>query len=288
MQQAHKERGQAGYVLLSVMLLVAVMLLALSIELPRIAQQIKREKEEELQHRGLDYAMAIKRFFHKTGRYPTSLEQLEDTNHVRFLRKRYKDPMTPDGEWRLVHPGEAQINFTAMATNPGLQGGNNLGQGGGNNLGQGGGNNLGQGGGNNLGQGGGNNLGQGGGNNLGQGGGNNLGQGGGNSLGQGGGNNLGQGGGNRGQGQLGSLTIQNIGNGQPTGGGFIIGVASTSKSTSIKEPNGQTTYDGWLFVYEPRLEQSGATGIVVAAPTGNAPPTSPGASSTPTPAPTPL
>jgi hypothetical protein len=68
------------------------------------------------------------------------------------------------------------------------------------------------------------------------------------------------------------LTIQNIGNGQPIGGGSIMGVASTSKTTSIKEFNEQTTYDGWLFVYEPRLEQSGGTGIVVAAPTGNAPP----------------
>src|SRR6266700_269980 len=270
MKRTEKEHGQAGYILLSVMLLVTVMLLALSIELPRISQQIKREKEEELRHRGMEYAMAVKRFVHKTGRPPTSLEQLEDTNHVRFLRKRFKDPMTVDGEWRLVHPGEAQINLTATATNPGLQGGGNTGQPVAGGIdGQQGGGNTGQPGGN-----------------PGQPGG--LSQPGG--LGQSGGGDPGQlGGGNRGQGQLGSLTIQNIGNGQPTGGGFIIGVASTSKSTSIKEFNAQTTYDGWLFVYDQRLERNGGTGIVVAAPTGNAPPaaapTNPAASGTPNPAP---
>jgi len=119
MKQARKRiDGQAGYILLSVMLLVTVMLLALAIELPRISQQIKREKEEELVHRGMDYAMAIKRFVHKTGRYPASLEQLEDTNHVRFLRKRYKDPMTIEGEWRLIHQGEAQIKLTAPSSLP--------------------------------------------------------------------------------------------------------------------------------------------------------------------------
>jgi len=210
----------------------------------------------------MEYAMAVKRFVHKTGRPPTSLEQLEDTNHVRFLRKRFKDPMTVDGEWRLIHPGEAQINFPTAATNPGLQGGGNTGQPVAGVIGQQGGN-------------------------LGQPGG--LSQPGG--LGQSGGGDPGQpGGSNRGQGQLGSLAIQNIGNGQPTGGGFIIGVASTSKATSIKEYNTQTTYDGWLFVYEQRLEQTGGTGIVIAAPTGNATPavaapTNPAAGATATPAP---
>jgi len=93
---------------------------------PPPTKKIKREKEDELYHRGMDHAIAIKRFVHKMGRYPASLEQLEDTNHIRFLRKRYKDPMTPEGEWRLVHVGEAQINFTAQAgTNPASQSSNN-------------------------------------------------------------------------------------------------------------------------------------------------------------------
>jgi len=94
----------------------------LSVEAPRIAQQIKRDKEEEMIHRGKDYATAVKRFVHKNGgRYPVSVEQLENTNHVRFLRKKYVDPMTGDSDWKMVHVGEAQINIPAP--NPGLSGG---------------------------------------------------------------------------------------------------------------------------------------------------------------------
>src|SRR5690349_9325854 len=112
---------QSGYVLLAVMLAVTLILVAMSIELPRIAQQIKREKEEELVHRGKDYATAVKRFVHKNGgRFPLSVEQLEDTNHIRFLRKKYKDPMTGESDWKMVHAGEAQINIPAPK--PGLSG----------------------------------------------------------------------------------------------------------------------------------------------------------------------
>src|ERR1700704_673600 len=103
---------QSGYVLLAVLLAMTLMLIVLTIEAPRIAQQIKREKEEELVHRGKDYATAVKRFVHKNGgQYPTSIEQLENTNHVRFLRKKYIDPMTRESDWKMVHVGEAQVNI---------------------------------------------------------------------------------------------------------------------------------------------------------------------------------
>ncbi len=119
-----------GYVLLSVMLLITLMLIAMSIELPRIAQQVKRAKEEELVNRGMDYARAVKRFYHKTNAYPNSIDQLKDTNHVRFLRKEYKDPITGESEWKLVHVNEAEIKIPQgngvqglQGSNPGLVGG---------------------------------------------------------------------------------------------------------------------------------------------------------------------
>src|SRR2546423_14778994 len=102
-------RNQRGYILLSVMLLMTIMLLTLTIEAPRIAQQIKREKEEELIHRGNEYKSATKKYFRKFGRYPVSLEQLENTNNMRFLRKRYKDPFTGKDDWRLLHFGEVKM-----------------------------------------------------------------------------------------------------------------------------------------------------------------------------------
>ncbi|HWZ45374.1 MAG TPA: hypothetical protein VNW97_18005 [Candidatus Saccharimonadales bacterium] len=106
----YRMSGQRGYVLLSVMLLITLLLLTLSIELPRIAQQIKREKEEELIHRGNEYKNAVRKFYRKNGRYPLTLEDLEKANNLRFLRKRYKDPFTGKDDWRLLHVGEVQLN----------------------------------------------------------------------------------------------------------------------------------------------------------------------------------
>ena len=228
--------GESGYVLLAVMLAVTLILVAMSIELPRIAQQIKREKEEELVHRGKEYATAVKRFVHKNGgRYPASVEQLEDTNHIRFLRKKYKDPMTGESDWKMVHAGEAQIKIPTP--NPGLSGpgGTNPGL-----FGSGGTNPSTS-----------------------------------NASGatnpppgtapplNAGGSTFGQ---PNTQGGSGTLATSNIGNGQTVGGGQIIGVASTSKKQAIKEFNDKDHYDEWYFVYDLRLEQSGSTGVTVAEP----------------------
>ena len=258
MQLRRKKSGQEGYVLLALMLAVTLILIALSIEAPRIAQQIQREKEEELYHRGMDYATAIKRFVHKNGgRFPVSVEQLEDTNHVRFLRKRYKDPMTGEDNWRLVHFGEAEVKIppppagSLQTTNPGLSPSTSPGSGGGVGAGGQGAGGLGAGG-----------LGAGG---QGAGG---LGAGG---LGAGGLGTGGQGA----VGQVGTLNTSNIGNGntgQTIGGGQIIGVASTSKKKGIKEFNDKDHYNEWFFVYDLRLEQSGGTGVTVGSPRAGAGP----------------
>jgi len=117
---ASRHSGQRGYVLLSIMLLMTVMLIMLTIEAPRIAQQIRREREEELVHRGREYSNAIRKFYRRFGQYPASLDQLDNTNGIRFLRKRYKDPMTGKDDWKLVHVGEAQVNLGSVnGTAPG-------------------------------------------------------------------------------------------------------------------------------------------------------------------------
>jgi type II secretory pathway pseudopilin PulG len=245
MRRTKKSRAgsnpQGGYILLAVMLLITLMLVGLAVELPRIAQQLKRDKEDELVHRGKEYASAIKKFYHKNGTYPVSLEQLEDTNHLRFLRKRYKDPMNPDGEWKLIHVGEAQINLPAPNPNASPTPGASPSPGSSpsptppaGNPGTGG---------------------------------------------------LGTGTGPAPSGNMGALTTQNIGNGQTFGGGPIIGVASNSKKTSIKEFNGETEYDRWLFVYEPRLEQTQpGGGVIIASPraAGSPPGSQPGPAGAPT------
>jgi len=104
----HRRQREGGYLLLAILLMMALMIIAATIEALRLVQQIKRDREEEMIHRGTEYARAIKKFYKKFGRNPTSLEQLDNTNEIRFLRKRYKDPLTKDGKWTLLHYGDIQ------------------------------------------------------------------------------------------------------------------------------------------------------------------------------------
>lgn len=121
-----EHRGQRGYVLLVILLMLALLMIALVAVAPRIIQQIRRDREEETIHRGTQYVRAIRLFYRKFGRYPTSLKELQSTNNIRFLRKLYKDPLSPGGEWRLIHLGEAKVTPTGFtsgqATAPGQPG----------------------------------------------------------------------------------------------------------------------------------------------------------------------
>src|ERR1700682_3300714 len=120
MRSRRKLENQMGYVLLSVMLFVTLLLIALALEAPKIGQQIKREREEELIHRGQEYATAIKKFYRaNNGQYPVSLDQLENSNNRRFLRKRYKDPITGKDDWKLIHVGEGIMNLGPPGGQPG-------------------------------------------------------------------------------------------------------------------------------------------------------------------------
>ena len=102
-------KSEAGYILIAVLFAVALMVVAMAAVAPAIGTQIQRDREEELVRRGKQYARAIQLYFRKFGRYPNSIEQLENTNNIRFLRKRFKDPITGKDEWRLIHFGEAQV-----------------------------------------------------------------------------------------------------------------------------------------------------------------------------------
>ncbi len=103
-----RRQRDGGYLLLAILLMMALMIIAATIEAPRLVQQMKRDREEEMIRRGTEYARAVKKFYKKFGRYPTTLEQLDNTNQIRFLRKRYKDPLSKDGKWTLLHYGDIQ------------------------------------------------------------------------------------------------------------------------------------------------------------------------------------
>ena len=120
--------SEDGFVLIGVLFLVVVVLIMLAMAAPKIATSIKRDKELELYHRGMQYTRAIKLYYKKFGHYPTTLDQLENTNNIRFLRKRYKDPFTGKPDWRLIHVGEAKVLPTGLFGQPlGVAGAGNTG-----------------------------------------------------------------------------------------------------------------------------------------------------------------
>jgi len=99
-------QGEEGYMLIAVLFLAAMILLMLSIAVPKMAADIERDREVELMHRGKQYIRGIKLYYKKFGAYPPNMEALEKSNEIRFLRKRYKDPVTGKDEWHLIHFGE--------------------------------------------------------------------------------------------------------------------------------------------------------------------------------------
>lgn len=117
--QNYKSRSQRGYVLLVLLLFVALLSIGFMAAVRKLDFQMKRDREEEMIHRGVQYSRAIKRFYKKFGRYPTRVEELESTNNLRFLRKRYKDPMNRDPktgkerDFKFLHLQDVQMSFNS-------------------------------------------------------------------------------------------------------------------------------------------------------------------------------
>jgi hypothetical protein len=92
-----------GYTL-SVLLVMLVVLGTVTVHTSHLwaPTQINREREAELIYRGEHLARGIAAFRQKTGRYPTSLAEV-DTMRPRLIRQIYKDPMTQKGEWTFIY-----------------------------------------------------------------------------------------------------------------------------------------------------------------------------------------
>jgi type II secretory pathway pseudopilin PulG len=210
-ERATGDAGERGYVLIVLLLLSALLLIGLAAAVPAIGTQIQRNREEELIHRGKQYTRAIKLFYRKFGRYPTSLKELQDTNHMRFLRQDYKDPMTASGNWRIIHFGEQSSTAVGLFGKPG-------------------------------------------------------------SAFQTGPNPSPSPNPTTPTGTPGNpaTPVAQIGTLQPgaatLGGGPIVGVASTSKKSSIRVLNKKTHYNDWEFVYDPTQDLASQLGAVAGQP----------------------
>lgn len=98
----------SGFSLVILVVLAVVLQVMIAAALPMVSTQMKRDKEEELIFRGLQYAEAIRVFQARNGRYPVSLEELIKI-HPRAARQLWPDPMTEDGRWGLIYasaPGQ--------------------------------------------------------------------------------------------------------------------------------------------------------------------------------------
>lgn len=264
--------------MLTLLLAMALMVIFAGVIVSSIAFDIKRDREEEMIHRGVQYSRAIRGYYKKFGRYPTKIEDLESANNLRFLRKRYKDPEncknSKCADFKLLHFGEVQMSLggigggTIPGANPigangGLSGGLNGGLNGALNGGSGGSGGFSQpstlGGNSAFGANSNSSFGQNqqttgntpAGSDPSQPGSQSGSQSGSqpSSNGTGDGtetNPSGTGNSNSGSNQLGSGQII---------GGPIIGVASTSKDTTIREFNHKKKYKDWVFVYDPAQDQ---------------------------------
>ena len=119
----HFQPRQAGYALLMVIFLGALMLVAVAAAAPNILTQGVREKEEEMIWRGKQYTRAVKLYYRKNGRFPTNIDDLvEKRTQVRYLRQAYKDPMnTEDGSWRLIYVGPGGQLIGSVTRTGGIQ-----------------------------------------------------------------------------------------------------------------------------------------------------------------------
>jgi hypothetical protein len=93
--------------------LVVAMIVSSQVVLRNLVTLRRRERESDTIWRGRQYERAIRLYYHKTGHYPQSLDDLQkglpELHFLRFCA--YKDPMnTTDGEWRFIYVnGAGQI-----------------------------------------------------------------------------------------------------------------------------------------------------------------------------------
>ena len=278
-----RERGsEEGFTLVGLIVAIFLILLVLAVAAPKVAKDLKRDREVEAVHRANQYVRAVQLYYRKFGHYPGSIEQLEKTNNIRFLRQQYLDPLTGKADWRLIHLGEAKTTvkgfFGAPLTGlaPGLGSAAGMASSGGIGAGAAGASAGGAAGSSGLG---GSGLGSSGAGSSGAGSSGSA-FGGGSSgsafssgpgfgsapgaaggaasgagAGAGAGSAAGGAGGSSGTGSSSGGLGSGIGTGLPSGGGAIVGFGSAATGPSILDLNEQVTYETWEFIYDPRIEQ---------------------------------
>ena len=99
--------------------MAAVIAISLYSEIPRVAFQSQRHKEQLLMERGLQYMRAIQVFQQvNKNQWPRNLDDIETFQTRHFLRHKYIDPMTGKAEWRLIHVQDNMLTDSLVTQNP--------------------------------------------------------------------------------------------------------------------------------------------------------------------------
>ena len=109
---------EQGFMLLGLIVAIALILIALSVAASKETFNLRREREVESVRRANQYVRAIQLYYKKFGRYPATIEQLENSNNIRFLRQRYVDPLTGKADYRLIGVGQNQTSVKGFFGEP--------------------------------------------------------------------------------------------------------------------------------------------------------------------------
>src|ERR1700691_651201 len=104
-----RRNSESGYAFLFALGLILLMIAGSVVVMQKGATIRRREMEQETIWRGNQYARAVRLYYHKTGHYPQTLDDLQKgMPDLHFLRQPYKNPTNPaDGSWRFIYVNAA-------------------------------------------------------------------------------------------------------------------------------------------------------------------------------------
>jgi hypothetical protein len=112
--------GQRGFAYMLALIAILIMIASTLAIFEAGAVKARRNREDEMIWRGKQYTRAIRLYYHKTGKYPQTIDDLvKGLPQLHFLRQQYKDPTNKsDGAWRFIYVNAAGsiIGSTKYAT----------------------------------------------------------------------------------------------------------------------------------------------------------------------------
>ena len=95
-----------GFTFIGLMVVIALINISLAVAVTSWVTIDKRAKETELIWRGQQYVRALRCHQAKTGALPDDLDELLESDCIRAV---YPDPMSPDGEWRIIRESDLEL-----------------------------------------------------------------------------------------------------------------------------------------------------------------------------------